>query len=132
MLTPDARELFEVLRGYQDIVVNACHGGFGLSYEAQIEYLELSGTPYELRDRESRDSTTRYGRQILVNGYPWNELSIPRDDPVLVAVVKEWGEDVNTRFSNLKVVRIPAGVEWIIEEYDGYEWVAEKHRVWKP
>ena len=132
MLKTDDREIFEVLRGYQDIVVNACHGGFALSYEAQIEYLERSGTPYELQDRESRDSTTRYGRQILVNGYPWNELSISRDDPALVAVVKEFGEDVNTRFSNLKVVRIPAGVEWIIEEYDGYEWVAEKHRTWKP
>ena len=132
MLKPDDHELFEVLRGYQDIVVNACHGGFGLSYEAQIEYLERSGTPYELQDRESRDSTTRYGRQIMVNGYPWNELSISRDDPALVAVVKEFGEDANTRFSNLKVVRIPAGVEWIIEEYDGYEWVAEKHRIWKP
>lgn len=132
MLKTDDREIFEVLRGYQDIVVNACHGGFALSYEAQIEYLERSGTPYELQDRESRDSTTRYGRQIMVNGSPWNELSVSRDDPALVAVVKEFGEDANTRFSNLKVVRIPAGVEWIIEEYDGYEWVAEKHRTWKP
>lgn len=132
MLANDHHDILEVLRGYQDIVVNACHGGFGLSHEAQIEYLERSGTPYELRDRESRDSTTRYGRQILVNGYPWSELGISRDDPVLVTVVKEFGEDANTRLSNLKVVRIPAGVEWIIEEYDGYEWVAEKHRIWKP
>lgn len=132
MLVNDHHDILEVLRGYQDIVVNACHGGFGLSHEAQIEYLERSGTPYELRDRESRDSTTRYGRQIFVNGYPWSELGISRDDPVLVTVVKEFGEDANTRLSNLKVVRIPAGVEWIIEEYDGYEWVAEKHRIWKP
>lgn len=132
MLNPDARELFEVLRGYQDIVVNDCPGGFSLSHEAQIEYLERSGIAYQLQDRESRDSTARYGCQIMVNGQWWSEASIARDDPVLVAIVKELGKDANTRFSNLKVVRIPAGVEWIIEEYDGCEWVAEKHRIWKP
>lgn len=132
MLTHDHEELLQVLRGYQDIVVNACHGGFGLSYEAQIEYLDRLGVPYTLEDRDSRDSTTRYGPLILVNGTPWTELDIARDDPVLVEIVKEFGEDANTRFSNLKVVRIPAGVEWTIEEYDGCEWVAEKHRIWKP
>jgi len=30
----------------------------------------------------------------------------------------------------LKIVDIPDGVEWEIEEYDGMEWVAEKHRTW--
>jgi hypothetical protein len=30
----------------------------------------------------------------------------------------------------LKVVEIPDGVKWQIEEYDGSEWVAEKHRTW--
>jgi hypothetical protein len=45
-------------------------------------------------------------------------------------VVEEMGENVNTRFSELKVVEIPNDVEWQIEEYDGAEWVAEKHRTW--
>lgn len=31
----------------------------------------------------------------------------------------------------LKVVSIPADVEWQIEEYDGAEWIAEKHRTWR-
>jgi len=29
-----------------------------------------------------------------------------------------------------KVVEIPDDIEFVIEEYDGIEWVAEKHRVW--
>ena len=32
--------------------------------------------------------------------------------------------------ANHKIVEIPADVEWQIQEYDGMEWVAEKHRTW--
>ena len=28
-------------------------------------------------------------------------------------------------------VEIPDDVEWQIEEYDGSEWIAEKHRIWR-
>jgi len=31
----------------------------------------------------------------------------------------------------LRIIEIPDGVEWQIEEYDGDEWIAEKHRTWK-
>jgi len=33
-------------------------------------------------------------------------------------------------YSELKVVEIPDDVKWQLEEYDGLEWVAEKHRTW--
>ena len=55
---------------------------------------------------------------------------IPRNDPDLVKVVELLGEECNTRFSNLIVIEIPDDVEWVIEEYDGNEWVSEKHRTW--
>jgi hypothetical protein len=45
-------------------------------------------------------------------------------------VVLELGEAANGRCAELKVVEIPDDVEWQIEEYDGLEWVAEKHRTW--
>jgi hypothetical protein len=51
-------------------------------------------------------------------------------DPVLVQVVRELGKRANSRYSDLKIVEIPADVEWQINEYDGVEWVAEKHRTW--
>ncbi len=55
---------------------------------------------------------------------------IPRDDPELVRVVEEMGEKANGRCANLKVVEIPADVEWEIDEYDGYESIDEKHSSW--
>lgn len=88
------------------IVINTCYGGFGLSKEALTLFNERSGT------------TITY------------ECSIGRNNPILVEIVEELGESANTRFSELKVVEIPDDVEWEIEEYDGNEWIAEKHRTW--
>lgn len=55
---------------------------------------------------------------------------IERDDMDLVKVVEEMGERASGRFSALKVVEIPKEVEFQIEEHDGNEWIAEKHRTW--
>ena len=83
------------------VVINKCYGGFGLSKEALARYEELGG----------------YGFQ--------------RNDPILIQVIEELGEDANGDFAELKIVEIPDDVEWFIEEYDGMEWVAEKHRTWR-
>lgn len=125
------QETFQMLRGVREVVINACHGGFGLSHEAEIEYLTRSGIEFELRDRESRDDTARFGPEIVVVNDPyWHSRDIARDDPVLVQLVKDWGETANSSHAELKIVRIPGNVEWEINEYDGYEWVAECHRTW--
>ena len=58
------------------------------------------------------------------------ELYINRNDPILIEVVEELKEEANNKFSNLKIIFIPDDVEWEIEEYDGMEWIAEKHRKW--
>jgi hypothetical protein len=91
----------------QQIVINVCHGGFGLSDTAQLLYLELAG--------------------YNIPQYHWE---IARDDPHLVQTVLRLGGAANTRYSELKVVEIPDGVEWTICEYDGCEWIAEAHRTW--
>ena len=132
-LTDEAEEMFETLKGVRHIVINRQHGGFGLSWDAQIEYLNRAGIAYTLVDRESRDDTIRFGQEIkLANGDDWNDChDIARDDPILVDIVREMGNDANGGFSNLRVVKIPGDVEWAIDEYDGLEWVAEKHRVWR-
>jgi hypothetical protein len=91
----------------QQIVINACHGGFGLSEAASVRYRELAGIP--------------------LSDYRWE---IQRDDPHLIATVLELGKAANTRYSELKVVEVPEGVEWQIAEYDGWEHVAETHRTW--
>jgi hypothetical protein len=131
-LDPEQQESFEALKGVRHIVINNCHGGFGLSWDAQIAYLNRAGIAYTLGDRESRDDTIRFGQQIkLVSGDYWYDREITRDDPILVSLVHEMGPAVNSNFSDLKVVKIPGNVDWIIDEYDGLEWVSEKHRTWR-
>lgn len=53
-----------------------------------------------------------------------------RNDPILIQVIEELGDKANSKFSKLKIVEIPDDVDWNIEEYDGNEWIAEKHRTW--
>ena len=76
------------------IVLNKCYGGFGLSGEAR-RYLGYLGwdKPHE----------------------------IPRDDPRLIQVVEELREKANGPYAELKVIEIPDGVPWEIDDYDGYE-----------
>jgi hypothetical protein len=124
-------ELIQHLKGFRDIVINNCHGGFGLSRDAEIAWLERSKIPYTTVSRDDRHSTDRWGPHILVNNQHWNSRHIARDDPVLVSLVQELGKASHGEHAQLKVVRIPADAEWFIQEYDGNEWVAEAHRSWK-
>lgn len=91
----------------QKIVINACHGGFGLSAQAQARYCELAG--YDLAH------------------FHWE---VDRSSPHLIAIVEQLGEAANMSYSQLKIVEIPDGVEWTVCEYDGWEWVAEAHQTW--
>jgi len=55
---------------------------------------------------------------------------IERTDPDLITVVKKLGEEANGSCASLRVVEIPDGIDWEIDEYDGNESVEEKHRSW--
>lgn len=90
------------------IVINRCFGGFGLSEQANRLYAEAKGIPVK-------------------EVYEWE---IERDDPDLVRIVGELGEDADGPFASLRVVDIPDDVEWFIHEYDGLEKIHEKHRSW--
>ena len=104
----EAEKFIEKLKGVQQIVINDCYGGFGLSEHAIREYKKMAGiTDNDFYDRD-----------------------IPRDDPYLVKVVKSLGMSANGAHANLKIVEIPGDVEWLVQEYDGAEWIAEKHRTW--
>ena len=83
------------------IVYNACYGGFGLNEKAMLRYAELKGP---------EASGVEY-------------YDIPRDDPALVQVVEELGEEANDLHANLKIEELPGGMQWLIDSYDGYEQV---------
>ena len=150
------KDLIKEIQGVQRIVINRCHGGFGLSNEGILRYLELSSIPvwsemngglipfkYWLvppdADRVNDPSAEEWSSMTMVERQAHNQKyseqvfydrDIPRDDPFLVKTVLELGEKANGRHADLKVVEVPGDVDWVIEEYDGNEWVAEVHRVW--
>lgn len=125
------------------IVINSCYGGFGVSNEAAhfiaerknvrlVEKEGIDGNPeyaYYLPDQP-------YGEPIPVDGelYERGTLQsfryIDRTDDDLIAAVWQFGAAAGGEFAELKIVEIPDDVEWQIAEYDGNEWIAEKHRVW--
>lgn len=137
------------------IVINVCHGGFGLSDKAMRRYAEIKGiklypekdkwgsyiTHYtvpeeqrgpknlserwqEMTQSEKEEAKKRWSSERLY------DKEIARDDQVLVQVVEELGKEANGIFASLKVVNIPDDIKWEIDEYDGYEHVAEVHRTW--
>ena len=85
-------DLIRHLKGIQEIVINRCHGGFGLSHDADLLYLKLAMVDYTTQDRESRDDTARFGPRLMVDGVEWRSANLKRDDPVLVSVVKRLGK----------------------------------------
>ena len=88
------------------VVINTQYGGFSLSPKAVQRLAELQGRPcYDSRPED-------------------------RADPLLVQVVEELGSEANGAHASLAVVEIPDDVDYIIEEYDGKEWIAEAHRTW--
>jgi hypothetical protein len=48
----------------------------------------------------------------------------------LVQVVEELGKEANGNYAKLEIIEIPDDVDWEIDEYDGMEHIAEKHRTW--
>ena len=136
------------------LVINTCYGGFGLSDEAMMLYAKKKG--FEVTLVKEGFATTFFKckpedlPEILKRGYlslsneqrrgPYSKAfseieilsyySFERNDIDLIKVVEELGAAANGRYADLKIIDIPDGIKWQIEEYDGVEWVAEEHRTW--
>ena len=145
------------LKGIRRVVINNCFGGFGLSHEAILAYLDKCGLPVWTETNEKFAGMIPFNYYLVppeerIQGDPdnWHDMTLAqrqahnaaysqtvfhdrdlaRDDPYLVQVVEELGAGANGRHAELKIVEIPADVDWEITEYDGNETVAEKHRTW--
>ncbi|MDR1514834.1 MAG: hypothetical protein LBS45_04000 [Synergistaceae bacterium] len=89
------------------VVINTHYGGFALSKKCLKLIEELSGKK------------------------PPSYLNIERHDPFLIEAIETLGADICAGpYSRLAIVEIPDDVDYVIEEYDGMELVAERHRTW--
>jgi len=114
------------------VVINGCYGGFSLSHKAFLKLREMKNKhALEEPDYEEPygDGSTRGTWGIDKVGFFLRD--IPRDDKDLLEVIELLGEEANGECARLEIVEVPDGVEWEIDEYDGNEHVAEKHRTWR-
>lgn len=89
----------------QEIVINRCPRGSILSSEGIAAYIarRYAGTP----------------------PVDFNSDKIPRDDPVLVQLMRE---DVLTNAglcAHIKIIELPDGVAWHLERLGSVEWIAQ-------
>lgn len=133
------------------IVINNCWGGFGLSYEATMEFAKLKGETINgycqknyKGDYLKYDSFRDNGQLIHyaysdkvslshkeINDKYFKSISfVERDDVDLVKVIEMLGNDANGHHAELKIVEIPDDICWTIKDYDGMESVEEYHRSW--
>lgn len=116
-------------RALVKIVINSDYGGFSLSEEAILEYGKRKGLNLVKDEHTSWNISIFYKDTPAKENY-FEDREIPRNDPDLVSVVEDLGESAYGFAANLKIVEIPEDVDWYVEENDGREWVAEKHRTW--
>ena len=112
------------------VVVNACFGGFGLSHDAIMRYGEIANLNLIHVEGEHRYSCSYYKNGIKDDDNYFCDSDIERDDPLLVQVVEELGEEASGDLSELRIAEVPEGVDWYIDDYDGVETVREIHRTW--
>ena len=133
------------------IVINKCYGGFGLS-DAAYERLAEWGVPirrYDDKNDRANNGEVIFDRELTppeadsfsalyhkykphaLGGRYWDLwTSNSRNHALVVRVVEELGEGASGQYAKLKIVEIPDGIEWSIDEYDGMEHIAEIHRTW--
>ena len=139
------------------VVINSCHGGFGLSPQAtelylkkigkecffykQIEYEHNGNEEYVKIPKNESDGCMIYHVQTKDLGdvihkldndsYWYGRFDSDRSNTQLIETVEELGcKESSGAHAELKIVEIPDDVEYTIDEYDGIESIHEAHRSW--
>jgi hypothetical protein len=96
-----------------EILINICYGGWNISKQA-IELYKLRNPSYNVTKNEF--------------DYYFN-----RDNPILVQIYKELGNDFDGKYSKTKIKKILKKYEnyYDIDEYDGKEWVKINYTKYK-
>lgn len=135
---------------YIKVAINADYGGFTLSPKAIEKLAEKKGKKcyffessynneemtYKKIDEYPTGSFWLASTTDDMNNFDYGKHALTqrpedRTDPDLIEVIEELGKEANGLFADLKIIKVPSDVKWEINEYDGQEWVAEKHRTWR-
>ena len=99
------------------IAINKCYGGFGLT-KAVYDELGVKWDSYGYLNNEDLGIEDD-------NYYKY------RTDPRLISAIEKIGEEKSSsKMAKIRIIEIPDGIEWEIDEYDGIEDVHELHRSW--
>ena len=134
------------------VVINACHGGFGVSWAAMQKIAERKGLvasyfplnpEIHFQYHKTVEPDDHFVHRVIgpraVDALPDGDdheafvghSNLSRDDADLIATIEEIGEEAaSAPMARLRVLEIPDDVEFTIEDYDGSERIAETHRTW--
>ena len=115
-------------------------------YGGSDEYKKSKAPCYDPNWKEKFDKDSKEKKKDLGNGFytfSWVETltddkfiydidiyKLDRSNKDLIKVVEDMGEEASDRHAELKIIEIPDGVEYEIDEYDGIESIHEVHRSW--
>jgi hypothetical protein len=81
--------------------------------------------------KEKDKGTGRYDNgNAFYEAHTHSQRPSNRNDPNLIQVIEELGDEANGMCAKLGITEIPDGIDYKIEDYDGSEHVAEAHRTW--
>ena len=142
------------------IVINKCFGGYSISPEACLWLFErgfdakgfktpigeywkdlekvdgMGGFPKALATWQDYLAKKPEGRTMFITVFTPDEKFVldqqpeAREHPLLVECVQVLGDKANGGLARLRIVEIPDGIKYQIDEYDGQESVHEEHSSW--
>lgn len=141
-------------KNMKKVILNKCYGGFGVSVEAYKLYAKKKGLSIYFYNYDYRNSQVLYektedptnklffhcfikdmGDNVNISDDDYKKYSLwlwkdHREDPTLIEVIEELGEKASSPLSDLRIVKIPSNLDYVIDEYDGIETLHEKVREW--
>lgn len=134
------------------VILNKCYGGFSVSPKVYELYAKAIGKKTYFYNMQYSDGIVKYiktdeptffsscflrdyGDVVQENEINWTKENLHidgdyREDEKLIKIIEELGEDANTQYSNLKIVEIPDGMQYVIDDYDGIETLHEDVETW--
>lgn len=134
------------------VILNKCYGGFSVSPKVYELYAKSIGKKAYFYNMQYSDGIVKYiktdeptffsscflrdyGDIVQENEINWTKENLHvdgsyREDKKLIEIVKKLGDKANSPYSNLKIVEIPDGMQYVIDDYDGIETLHEDVETW--